>query len=724
MINFDEIREALSSNIRTIIADLCPGGRLVGQEWTCGTTTGGKGDSFKFNIRTQKWSDFATGDKGGDIIALYAFQRGIKQLDAAKELAEKYNARLPMLPPEPKELPPELIPAPHDTQLPSEPKASGFWIYKTQQGETAFVVFRFDPPTGKKYFTPMSWNGFSWIKKIWPKNRPLWNLEEVKKFPTKQVLIVEGEKTAVAAKLLQSDVVVVTWAGGAQAVNKTDWTPLRGRKIILWPDNDEAGFKAMQSIADELGPFCEVKHPQSIDADKPSGWDIADAIEEGSTWRELVTYAKPRMKLWTPKEPVIEYNEPPEPPHTVDTVKDEGEDYPSVEVPNKLIKTFEDLGMRVVAGKLTLNEWNIYAALKGANHLKNLFWFDSFHQKVFTTINGTKEIKDSHHITKLLVLMQQMATFEKLKKTTLSEALDMYVKQPENVRNEPQEWLNSLKWDERSRIDTFFIDYMGAEDSEYTRSVSRNFWLSLVARIVRPGCKVDNMVILEGAQGVGKSSAMRLIGGDYYAEVAIDPHKKDFIGSLQGKFLIEIGELASFTKSETEHVKQIISAAVDVYRKPYGSEHLDVKRQSVFVGTTNNSTYLKDDTGNRRFWPIACGDIDLEAITRDREQFFVEALLRVNLGEPWHLVPYDIATTIQTERLEVDDMTNLVEQYLVGKSEVTAFEVWTAKDVFNGLSDFKPVEQKRVAKILKSLKWKRKKVRRGVATPWVWVRDD
>jgi predicted P-loop ATPase len=720
-LNFDELRQIFQGNIRQILADICPGGKLIGSEWTCGTTTGGKGDSFKFNIKTQKWSDFAVGTKGGDIISLYAHNRGIKQIEAARELSDRYGKSIPMLPPSIPSPPPKFVPVSTDTPIPTIPHASSFWVYKTLSGEIAFVVYRIDPPRGKKYFTPMSWDGFSWVQKAWPDNRPLLNLDDVKQNPNKQILVVEGEKAASAARLVQSDVVVVTWSGGAQAVNKTDWSPLRGRNILLWPDNDEAGFKAMNEIANILVPFCKIKRFISQDAEKPQGWDIADAVTEGMSWKQIVEYAKPRVKEYVSPVSVIEQDITEEPPHTADDVEED--DYPVGEVQNDKLNFYKQLGINLDGNSIKLNESSLFLVLKGSL-VKNIFWYDTFHQRIFTTIDGKVRGLRDYDTTYLLTILQQSKTFEGLKLTTLEAAFYAWIYRPENERNIVSEWLKSLKWDGTPRIDAFFTHYMGANESAYTQAVSKNFWLSLVARITRPGCKVDNMVVLEGAQGAGKSTALSIIGGEYFAEVALDPKNKDFAGSLQGKFLIEIGELASFTKSETEHVKQMITSATDRFRAPYGRSVQDYPRQSIFVGTTNNARYLKDETGNRRFWPILTTDINNDEIKRDREQFFAEAIFRVDSGETWHEVPVEDAKAEQAERLEVDEMTDRVEEFLIGKSEVSLFDIWTSDRVFDGLPDFKQVEQKRVAKILRYLGWSPKNMRVGGVQRKMWVRGD
>ena len=176
-----------------------------------------------------------------------------------------------------------------------------------------------------------------------------------------------------------------------------------------------------------------------------------------------------------------------------------------------------------------------------------------------------------------------------------------------NRRNCVRDWLESLKWDQVPRIEHFFENHFGADP----RAASANFWISLVARVCRPGCQVDNMVVLEGPQGIRKSSALRVIGGEWFTEQHESATGKGFFEVLQGKLLVEVSEMDSFSRAEVTKVKQIITCTNDRFRESYGRHAKDHPRQCIFVGTTNRDDWNTDVTGARRFWPIACqGEIN------------------------------------------------------------------------------------------------------------------
>lgn len=191
-----------------------------------------------------------------------------------------------------------------------------------------------------------------------------------------------------------------------------------------------------------------------------------------------------------------------------------------------------------------------------------------------------------------------------------------------------QDYLNGLKWDGVPRAETLFVDYLGAEDNEYTRAVSRKTLVSAVARIFHPGVKVDTVTVLVGPQGCGKSQIISRLGGEWFSDTLTTVVGKDAYEQIQGFWIIEIGELAAMKKNEIESIKHFMSKAEDAYRPSYGRRVEIYPRQCVFIGTTNRYEFLRDTTGNRRFWPV---DVDPKRITRDMWQ----ELDKEEVGQVW-----------------------------------------------------------------------------------------
>lgn len=202
-----------------------------------------------------------------------------------------------------------------------------------------------------------------------------------------------------------------------------------------------------------------------------------------------------------------------------------------------------------------------------------------------------------------------------------------------------RDWLDGLTYTPapEPRIDTWAIRYLGAPDTPYTRTVSRWFLLSAVARIYEPGCKVDTMLILEGDQGLRKSSAMHALFGERWSsDTPPDLHSKDRFGAVRGIWLLEFAELDSFGKADAARVKAFVSSRTDRYRPPYERLDVEVPRSCVFVGSVNPNGrgYFLDETGNRRFWPLKCrpcgsgiplGQLDIAGIREAREAIWAEA---------------------------------------------------------------------------------------------------
>jgi predicted P-loop ATPase len=232
-----------------------------------------------------------------------------------------------------------------------------------------------------------------------------------------------------------------------------------------------------------------------------------------------------------------------------------------------------------------------------------------------------------------------------------------------NSRSELKEWLESLKWDGVIRSEDFLTNAYGVDKNDYVRAISRNWLIGLVARGIKPGCKFDEMLILEGDQGTYKSTSIKALAGNFAAESNADLSTKDFMQELTGTWIVEFDELDQFRKAESTLIKKKLSQQSDRYRPPYGRNVVDVPRTCVFVGTTNQSTYLKDETGGRRFWPICVKKADLNYILENREQLFAEAVALFKQGHSWHEVP-ESAKQEQEARREQDPWEEVIADYL------------------------------------------------------------
>jgi predicted P-loop ATPase len=229
-----------------------------------------------------------------------------------------------------------------------------------------------------------------------------------------------------------------------------------------------------------------------------------------------------------------------------------------------------------------------------------------------------------------------------------------------------RDYLDSLQWDGKHRN---WLDYLGVPNNDYTQAVGARWMISAVARIYEPGCKADCALILEGPQGLKKSTALNVLGGAWFTDQISVLGSKDSSVDLQGAWIIELDELYSISRGEVGAVKAFMSRKVDRFRPPYGRRTVMQPRQCVFAGTVNpeGSGYLKDATGGRRFWPVECTKIDIEALKRDRDQFWAQAVALYHQGFPWWLDTQDLedaAKEQQAERLQGDAWEGLIAQYL------------------------------------------------------------
>jgi len=248
------------------------------------------------------------------------------------------------------------------------------------------------------------------------------------------------------------------------------------------------------------------------------------------------------------------------------------------------------------------------------------------------------------------------------------------------------DYIGGLEWDGKPRIDTWLATYGGAEDNEYVRAVGALALTAAVRRVKRPGCKFDEMVVLEGLQGTDRSSAMAILAVDqdwFTDDLPLNSDTQKVIERLRGKWIVEAGELSGIGRADVEHLKAFLARRVDRARLAYARVVEEGPRQCVIIGTTNASKYLKDTTGNRRFWPVAIGRFDLDALSRDRDQLWAEAALREAAGASIRLDPalWAAAAAAQEDRLIDDPYVDAIEAALGDmEGKITTEGVWTILD--------------------------------------------
>lgn len=293
-------------------------------------------------------------------------------------------------------------------------------------------------------------------------------------------------------------------------------------------------------------------------------------------------------------------------------------------------------------------------------------------------------------------------------------------------------YLNGLKWDGNPRLDTFMREYLGAEDTLYSEQIGRKSLIAAVARALRPGCKCDTMVVLEGDQGTGKSTAIRYLFGDrFFTDHLPDFHSKDSFQQLQGAWCIEVAELAAMSKAEVTDVKQFLSRLVDKFRPPYAHNPIQIPRRTVFWASVNPegwNGYLKDPTGARRFWPIKTAAIDLLGILRDRDQIWAEAVALYMQGEAWHFTDAEMVTLLkeqQEQRREADVWEEPMREWLLGRVRCTVAQV--LKECIEMPSEKQnPQAARRVGNCLRALGWRSTRGRpgSGMKTAVIFVSPD
>jgi hypothetical protein len=614
-INFKEKALELLPLALNVLEELCPGGRIIGPEYRASTIYGNFGNSFSFNLKTGSWADFASPEqyKGGDIISYYAKRLEISQIEAVKQLEVRFGIEKPkplqiedagsvIFTKISKEL--ENL---ADFQHPKLGAPSAVYKYRDENGVLCFFVMRFDLENGKE-LRPLSLTiDGSWVWKIWPKGRPLFGIEQSKEKKV-ATLIVEGEKAALAAIEHLPEYRVLTWSGGANAIDKTDWSPLLNEKVVLWPDMDKTtnketgetlpylqqpGIVAMRRIEKILkAQGCDVQVIDvGIDEKLPSGYDAYDFFADGNT---SAYFDKFLVEKTRQKNEIVE---------TLDSDEKKIEilqNFPVLTEAGRPLNTLENF-------KYLLDSYGIIVRNNILTKKEEI---------LIPNVPFQAENKENAQLAYIISLC--------ISHKFPPSQIDNYLKFIANLHqyNPVATWITSKPWDGKSR----FLDLCNTvkavnEDSDekiklLKETYIRKWMISAIAAVFEEnGVSAHGALVFQGEQGSGKTYWFkRLVPKDSrFAKdgLTLRTDNKDSIMQALSFWLVELGELdATFRKSDIAQLKSFLTQDSDTYRVPYARREATYARRTVFFASVNPKEFLHDETGNRRFWTIETAEID------------------------------------------------------------------------------------------------------------------
>lgn len=527
--------------------------------------------------------------------------------------------------------------------------------YHDAYGSLVGIVCRWEARGGKKkVFAQARPKAGKWDWSGLPKGSPLYGLAMLNMRPDAKVIIVEGEKCVEVAQPLFQKIVFVSWFGGAHNAKNTDWSPLRGRNVIVWPDNDKSGdgsLKTVPALAHQAG----AASVRIVDLDgdaREEGWDIADAIKAGWTVNEIVDWIKPRAKDWTAPDP----EEP--------LVPAKSDDWKALLINNEEARPKP----RVTSNFQVLARW--HPETKGV-----LGWHEVTREIYLVAPPPWHEAREfkprsvtSEDVTQMTYWLEHHGVSPKVSETHAAMAVVAHA----NPFNPVRDYLNALVWDGVPRITTFPAEIMGTPDHPIYATFWRRWMVSAVARVMRPGCKADCMIVLEGDQGTMKSSMLRCLatvdGVEYFTDAVHDIESKDAALQMQGIWIAEVAELNALQKKGPDSIKAWLSRSTDRFRPPYDRVVIEVPRSSVIAGTLNPiAGYMNDASGARRFWPIPVKHrIDIARVTSDRDQLWAEAVALYRDGEAWHLTDEEgaDAAIATADRYADDPWDHVIDAYV------------------------------------------------------------
>ncbi len=356
---------------------------------------------------------------------------------------------------------------------------------------------------------------------------------------------------------------------------------------------------------------------------------------------------------------------------------------------------------------------NAMTALSNAPEWRARIGYDEMQRAAVIRDGAALANLEDVHVSRIHLWMQR-AGLPTMPKDTAHQAVDLRAR--DRAFHPVLHYLRGLRWDGNRRLDSWLHTYLGAESEwgerrEYVRGIGRMFLIAMVARVFEPGCKADYMLVLEGPQGSRKSTACRILGGEWFSDNLPDlEHDAVRLAQhIRGKWLIEIAEMSAMNRADTNNLKAFITKPEEVFTPKYARREVREPRQCLFIGTTNKEAYLRDETGGRRFWPVKVGLVDTEALARDRDQLFAEAVAAFLAREAWwpddqferqHIAPQ------QEARFEADAWEAAIGPWLEAKARVTVLDVARGALTME-TPRLGTAEQRRITAILERLGWVR-----------------
>ena len=544
-----------------------------------------------------------------------------------------------------------------------------------------------------------------WIQKALPEQkRPLYRPENLDNHPDWPVYVFEREDMADAFNALSGDAEVLgtTIAGGAGAFVLGEWEPLYGRPVTLWPTNRPECIQAMHELARQLQKAGTAVSVICLPQDKPAAWSFLHVVESGWTWEQCLAFVRATVRGVEAALAPIAAAHAATPPALVEpkAVRQQ----PASQALNARDVWAQIKGLQYAQnGTPYSHNHNVVCAIEAMQGKYADVWYDEFHCKVMTDEQSPRPWRDADTL-ELTAILQGSYGFSGVRTALVRECVSTVAnKRP---RHEVREWLDTLVWDESWRLAIAPYEGWGVGISPYASAVFRCFLVAAVARIYKPGCKVDYVPVLEGAQGVKKTtSLLALFGSRWFDNPSAYFGEKDFLQNMNGKWCLELGDLANLKGRHLEVVNATITRQIDTYRASYGRDPGTYPRQSVFAGTIDRKGWNRDEAGGRRWWPLKCGRINLDWITKNRGQLFAEAVHRFKEGQDWWEVPEHDARREQAERQPHDVWTGKISFYIKGKRTVTPAEVLESGLAMVQTKDWNEGNVGRITRVLTLLGW-------------------